>query len=186
MQIHEVKPKNKAQKKKRIGRGGKRGTYSGKGIKGQNSRAGTRKMKPLIRESLKRYPKLRGYNFSATKKAYVFNIATLDKFFDDGSDINPKSILKKGLVPKGSRKMIKVLGNGDTKKKFYIKSCLVSENAKKIILKRGGTVSEIKEKEKEERGKKEGESQQKKKQSEKKEEESKEKESKEVKKKKKP
>ncbi len=147
MQIHEVKPKNKAKKKKRIGRGGKRGTYSGRGMKGQKSRAGTRKMKPLIRESLKRYPKLRGYNFSSRKKVSIFNIATLDKFFDDGSEINPKSILKKGLVQKGSREAIKILGNGETKKKFYIKGCLVSENAKKAILKEGGAVSEIKKKE---------------------------------------
>jgi len=42
MQLHQLKPKNKLKKAKRIGRGGKRGTYSGKGIKGQRSRAGAK------------------------------------------------------------------------------------------------------------------------------------------------
>jgi len=62
MQLHQLRPKHKLKKKKRIGRGGKRGTYSGKGIKGQKSRAG-RKFAPVIRELIKRYPKLRGYRF---------------------------------------------------------------------------------------------------------------------------
>ena len=60
MQIHELRPKHKNRAKKRIGRGGKHGTYSGKGIKGQASRAG-RKMVPIIRELIKKYPKLKGY-----------------------------------------------------------------------------------------------------------------------------
>ena len=39
MQIHELKVKAK-KTKKRIGRGGKRGTYSGKGNKGHKARSG--------------------------------------------------------------------------------------------------------------------------------------------------
>ena len=40
MQLHELKPTIRKKNKKRVGRGGKRGTYSGKGLKGQKSRAG--------------------------------------------------------------------------------------------------------------------------------------------------
>lgn len=64
MQIHELKPKHKIKKGRRVGRGGKKGTYSGKGMKGQKSRAG-RKFQPIIRELIKRYPKLKGYRVSA-------------------------------------------------------------------------------------------------------------------------
>lgn len=60
MQLHELKPIHKRKKPKRIGRGGKRGTYSGRGVKGQKARAG-RKLKPIIREIIKRYPKIRGH-----------------------------------------------------------------------------------------------------------------------------
>ncbi len=59
MQLHEVKPIHKNESRKRIGRGGKRGTYSGKGIKGQKSRAG-RKIRPAVRDLIQRTPKLRG------------------------------------------------------------------------------------------------------------------------------
>ena len=59
MQIHQLKIIHKMKRKKRVGRGGKKGTYSGKGIKGQKSRAGKR-FKPMIRDVIKRYPKLKG------------------------------------------------------------------------------------------------------------------------------
>jgi ribosomal protein L15 len=59
MQLHEVQPIHKNKSKKRIGRGGKRGTYSGRGMKGQKSRAG-RKIRPSVRDLIQRTPKLRG------------------------------------------------------------------------------------------------------------------------------
>lgn len=67
MQLHELRPLHRGKKRKRVGRGGKRGTYSGRGQKGQKSRAG-RRLKPVIREIIKRYPKLRGYKFKARAK----------------------------------------------------------------------------------------------------------------------
>ena len=67
MQIHELKPKNKIKRGKRVGRGGKKGSCSGKGMKGQKSRAG-RKFQPIIRELIKRYPKLKGYRTSGSSK----------------------------------------------------------------------------------------------------------------------
>ena len=35
MQLHQLKPIHKNRKSKRVGRGGKRGTYSSRGMKGQ-------------------------------------------------------------------------------------------------------------------------------------------------------
>ena len=67
MQLHDLKPTNKLKSKKRVGRGGKKGTYSGKGVKGQKSRAG-RKLEPPIRGLIKRYHKLRGYKFNRSAK----------------------------------------------------------------------------------------------------------------------
>lgn len=59
MQLHTLKPLHSGRSKKRIGRGGKRGTYSGRGQKGQKSRAG-RKIRPAMRDLIQRIPKLRG------------------------------------------------------------------------------------------------------------------------------
>jgi len=67
MQIHQIKTIHKEKEPKRVGRGGKRGTYCGRGGKGQTARAG-HKMQPVIRELIKRYPKLRGYRFGTGKK----------------------------------------------------------------------------------------------------------------------
>jgi len=66
MQLHELQPTNKKKTKKRVGRGGKRGTYSGRGIKGQKSRAG-RKIRPAIRDLMQRTPKLRGAKNQASR-----------------------------------------------------------------------------------------------------------------------
>jgi len=59
IQLHQIQPEHKLKKKKRVGRGGKRGTYCGRGIKGQKSRAGA-KIRPALRDLIKRIPKKRG------------------------------------------------------------------------------------------------------------------------------
>ncbi|GAH50871.1 unnamed protein product, partial [marine sediment metagenome] len=91
MQLHQLKPKHKLKKPKRVGRGGKRGTYSGRGLKGQRSRAG-RKFKPAIRGLIKRYPKLRGYRFkskvkSQKSKIVILNLEILEKRFNSEEKI---------------------------------------------------------------------------------------------------
>ena len=40
MQLHQINPTFKKKSRKRVGRGGKKGTYSGRGMKGQKSRSG--------------------------------------------------------------------------------------------------------------------------------------------------
>ena len=68
MQLHELRPTEERKAKKRVGRGGKRGTYSGRGMKGQKARAG-RRIRPAMRDLMQRTPKLRGVkNQSANYK----------------------------------------------------------------------------------------------------------------------
>ena len=58
MMIHELPSiKKRAQ---RIGRSGKRGSYSGRGVKGQKSRSG-RRLRPAERDLILRIPKMRGF-----------------------------------------------------------------------------------------------------------------------------
>jgi large subunit ribosomal protein L15 len=135
MQLHQVKPKHKQKSKKRVGRGGKRGTYSGKGLKGQKSRAG-RKMRPELRDYIKKIPKKRGYRFkSINQKPEIVNLRDLEKFFNDGNSVTPEILLEKGLVAriKGKVPEIKILGNGGLKKKLKIENCLMSKSVKKAI-----------------------------------------------------
>jgi large subunit ribosomal protein L15 len=143
MQIHELKANHKPKKRKRVGRGGKRGTYSGKGLKGQKSRAG-RKMKPVIRELIKKYPKLRGYKFNSKiqKGAIVLNLETLDKKFGVGGKINPKILLERGIINriKGRIPKVKILGTGEITKALAFEGCQFSKSAKDKIEKAGGTI----------------------------------------------
>jgi large subunit ribosomal protein L15 len=142
MQIHELKPKHKNKGKKRVGRGGKKGTYSGKGLKGQKSRSG-RKMVPIIRELIKKYPKLKGYrSFRLNNYIAVINLDVIEKNSKDGEIINPENLIKKCIVSriKGKTPKIKILGTGKITKKLIIEGCKTSKTAKEAIEKAGGKV----------------------------------------------
>ncbi|MDP2910331.1 MAG: uL15 family ribosomal protein [bacterium] len=132
MQIHQIKPKHKLKRKKRVGRGGKRGTYSGRGIKGQKSRAG-RKMVPAIRELIKKYPKLRGYRARRSiKNVVVVNLEDLNEKFKDSEVVSPETLLEKKLIRriKGRTPRVKILGKGELSKKLIIENCEFSKKAK--------------------------------------------------------
>ena len=142
MQIHQIKPFHKLKKKKRIGRGGKRGTYSGRGIKGQKSRSGA-KFQPIIRELIKKYHKLKGYRYSGRKlNLAAVNLSLLEKKFGDNETVTPKVLVEKKMVRKikGRVPMVKILANGQLTKKLTIKNCLLSKNAKDKIEKAGGKI----------------------------------------------
>ena len=142
MQIHELKPKHKNRDKKRIGRGGKHGSYSGKGIKGQKSRAG-RKMVPIIRELIKRYPKLKGYrSFVLEDSSVVVNLDVLEKNTKDGETVNPENLIAKGIISKikGKVPKVKILGTGKLTKKLVVENCKASKTAKEAIEKAGGSI----------------------------------------------
>jgi len=142
MQVHELKPIHKTKSKKRIGRGGHKGTYSGKGMKGQTSRAG-RKMVPIIREIIKRYPKLKGYRREVMPDfSTVVNLDILEKNFKDGDIVNPENLIKKGIVGmiKGKEPQIKILGNGKISKKIIIEKCKISKSARESVEKAGGSI----------------------------------------------
>lgn len=136
MQLHQLRPTHKRKKAQRKGRGGKKGTYSGRGIKGQTSRAGHKKQ-PIIRELIKRYPKLRGYRFKGIGKENpaVLNLNILDKKFQEGEKVSPETLLEKKLIRKieGRMPKVKILGKGKLTKKLIIEDCQLSKNVRKII-----------------------------------------------------
>jgi len=142
MQLHELKPIHKFKKPKRVGRGGKKGTYSGHGVKGQKSRAG-KKLKPIIRELIKRYPKLRGYRFKSKKeKPTILNLEILEKKFNTGEKVAPEILLEKRIIRKikGRMPKVKILGKGEVTKKLIIEGCQLSKSAKEKIEKAGGNI----------------------------------------------
>lgn len=145
MQLHNLKRHTKRTKWQQIGRGGKRGKTSGHGGKGQTARAGA-KVRPEIRDMIKRIPKLRGRGKNSnTSIQPVFapvNVGSLDKFFETGAVISPKDVLKSGLIAlkSGKAPKIKILGDGDLTKALNISGCAFSKTAKVKIEKAGGKI----------------------------------------------
>jgi large subunit ribosomal protein L15 len=142
MQLHDLKKHSSHRAKRQIGRGGKRGTTSGRGTKGQKARAGN-KRRPEMRDIIKKLPKLRGYRFKPVSvKPMVVNLATLDKVFKAGEVITPTVLMVKKLIKRerGQMPIVKVLGTGELTKKLTIEGCLFSTSAQTKIEKAGGTI----------------------------------------------
>lgn len=139
MQLHQLKPNHKFKNKKRVGRGGKRGTYSGRGSKGQRARAGHR-IRPAERDLIQRLPKLRGFkNKPLGSKAVVVNLADLERKIKTDV-IDRKTLLEAGLLKKSDKK-VKILGVGEIKRPLQVNGLEISESAKKKIEAAGGKVA---------------------------------------------
>ena len=140
MQLHDIQSKKPTQNRTRIGRGGKRGTYAGRGLNGQKSRAGAR-IRPDIRDFIKSLPKMKGYRFmSVQHKPAVVNLDFLEKHFDAGQNVTIASLKRRRLVP--NVKSVKVLGVGTITKAVKVKGLAVSARATEKITKAGGVISE--------------------------------------------
>lgn len=145
MQLNQLTRKTPNLGSKRIGRGrgSGKGKTSGRGVKGQNARAGHKK-RPDVREKLKKLPKLRGYRVTRiAPRSLVVNVGALNAFFEAGETINPKALAERGLVRgrKGSTPVVKILGDGELSKKLTIAGCAVSQSAKVKIEQAGGTIA---------------------------------------------
>jgi len=141
MQIHELsssKGSTHVAKRKGRGHGTGNGKTSGRGHKGQKSRSGggTRigfegGQMPLAR----RVPK-RGFNNIFAKPLSAVNLSVFDKF-KSGTTVDKEKLLESGILKK-CEYGVKVLGNGNLKKKLTIRAKAFSETAKKKIEEAGG------------------------------------------------
>lgn len=144
LNLSNLKPaKGATKQRKRVGRGGKRGTYSGRGLKGQRSRSGGKSgLKMLgLKQTLKSVPKLRGFK-SDKPKMSVVNVSDLETKFSDGDTINAAKLIGAKLI-ETSKNGVKVLGNGTLSKKLTVTANAFSSSAKTAIEKAGGKVELI-------------------------------------------
>lgn len=145
MQIHDVHTAVR-KARKRIGRGGKRGTYSGRGNKGQKARSGAH-VNPLFeggRSSLvERLKKVRGFKSPHAKKPYV-KLSDIARAFVPGDTISREALVAKKLVSKDALvRGVKVIGTGTLPAKLSFHSSIdFSDGARAILEQSGGTVSE--------------------------------------------
>jgi large subunit ribosomal protein L15 len=143
MELHDLHPARGAKKaRKRIGRGPGSGTgkTAGKGHKGQKSRSGYSRrygfeggQMPLVR----RIPKRGFYNVFRVEYQVV-NLRDLERVFADGDTVSVETLVDKGLV-RGGKRLVKVLGDGELKKKLTVQVHKYSASAKVGIEKAGGS-----------------------------------------------
>jgi large subunit ribosomal protein L15 len=155
--LSNLKPAQKRRARKRVGRGlgSGKGRYSGRGIKGQKSRAGSHKMRPGFEGGqmpiYMRLGKQRGpYSKDAmpmgphrTSTAPV-NLRDLERVFDDGAEVTLEALVEKGLL-KNTRTDVKILGQGDLKKKLTVTAHAFSATAREKIEAAGGKATALRE-----------------------------------------
>ena len=140
--MHALMPADGARTKaKRLGRGigSGLGKTSGKGHKGQWARSGGG-VRPGFEGGqitlMRRLPK-RGFNNKFKKEFTVINVDDLN-VFDDGTVVDLKLLVEAGVVKKVEPYGLKVLGDGELKKKLTVKAAKYTASAKDKIEKAGG------------------------------------------------
>ena len=156
LNLSNLKPASPRRDRKRVGRGpgSGKGRYSGRGIKGQKSRAGSHKMRAGFEGGqmpiYMRLGKQRGqYSKDAmpigphrTFMAAV-NVRDLERF-DAGAEITPQLLAESGLI-RNAKTEVKILGFGDLSKKLAVSAHAFSGTAREKIEGAGGSVTALKE-----------------------------------------
>lgn len=143
-------PDGQVKKQRRVGRGmgSGRGKTSGRGMKGQKSISGYSHMRGFEGGQMPMHRRLPKHGFSNAmfKKHFaVINVGTLEKL--EGDTFSPESLMAAGIVKKLGDGL-KILGNGDLKRKISVTAHLFSQSAEEKIKAAGGSVTLIEPKKK--------------------------------------
>ena len=153
LSLSTLSPAQKRQDRKRVGRGlgSGKGRYSGRGLKGQKSRAGSHKLPAGFEGGQMpidmRLGKLRG-NYSADAMpigpfrtySQPVNLRDLEQRFDAGAEVTPEALKEAGLI-RSVRKDVKILGVGELSKKLSVSAHGFSASAREKIESAGGSVT---------------------------------------------
>jgi large subunit ribosomal protein L15 len=153
LSLSNLKPAQARRDRKRVGRGqgSGKGRYSGRGIKGQKSRSGSKKMRPGFEGGqMPIYMRVGKQRGSTSKDAmpmgpfrtttYAVNVRDLEKRFDAGADVTVDALIAAGLV-RNTRHDVKILGEGDLTKKLAVSAHNFSKSAREKIEQAGGSVT---------------------------------------------
>jgi large subunit ribosomal protein L15 len=157
LNLSTLKPAQKRKARKRVGRGlgSGKGRYSGRGIKGQKARSGSHNMRPgfeggqmpiYMRLGKKRGPYSKDAMPVGPHRTHTIgvNLRDLDRVFDDGAEVSLEALVEKGLL-RNTRTDVKILGQGDLKKKLTVTAHAFSASAREKIESAGGTATALRE-----------------------------------------
>lgn len=143
IELHSLAPNKGAHTRSfRLGRGAGsgRGKTAGKGTKGQKARSGGKKGLALkgMRHMLLSFPKIRGFR-SLEAKAIALPVERLN-VFADGAKVDLNALRGMRVIGLQDTK-VKVIGNGELKKKLIVSGLVVTASAQKAIEQAGGSVA---------------------------------------------
>jgi large subunit ribosomal protein L15 len=148
MQNHTIKSSGaKSGKRKRVGRGdgSGNGSFSGKGMKGQNSRSGGG-VRPGFEGGqialIKRMPSLRGFTNIFKTKYHLVNIDSICRVYPDGGEVSPQGLVQNGVI-KDEKLPLKILGRGEITVNLKVSAHKFTKSAKSKIEMAGGTIQVI-------------------------------------------
>jgi large subunit ribosomal protein L15 len=156
LNLSNLKPAQARKNRKRVGRGlgSGKGRYSGRGIKGQKSRSGSKKMRPGFEGGQNpiymRLAKQRGGSKDAMPvgphrtSTVPLNVAALEERFDAGAEVTLEALVEKGLI-RNTRTDVKLLGQGDLSKKLSITVHAASATAREKVEAAGGSLTLLRE-----------------------------------------
>ena len=150
--LHSLKPaRGSRHRRKRLGRGEGSGVgkTAGRGQKGAGSRSGAKRkvgfeggQNPIHM----RMRKLRGPHMKKSMPFEKFrthtqpvNVAALEERFDSGASVTPETLRERGLATRKGVP-VKVLGQGELKKKLVVEAHSFSRSAREKIEAAGGSV----------------------------------------------
>jgi large subunit ribosomal protein L15 len=153
LNLHSLKPAQARTARKRVGRGlgSGKGRYSGRGIKGQKSRAGSHKLPAGFEGGQMpidmRLGKLRGNTSADAMPIGPFrtysqpvNLRDLEARFEAGAEVTPEALVAVRLL-KNTRTDVKILGVGELTKALTVSAHGFSKSAREKIEAAGGSVS---------------------------------------------
>ena len=157
LSLSNLRPAQSRRARKRVGRGlsAGKGRYAGRGVKGQKARSGSAKMRAGFEGGqmpvYMRLGKQRGpYSKDAMPigphrtQTVPVNVADLERVFDDGAEVTLEAMVEKRLI-KNTRTDVKVLGNGELKKKLAVTAHAFSGSARGKIEAAGGRVNPLRD-----------------------------------------
>jgi large subunit ribosomal protein L15 len=125
------RPKQRVQ---RVGRGlgSKRGKTCTRGVKGDKARRGYKGRWGYEGGQLPLYRKLptKGFvNGMFKNDVHAINLGRLNQLFEDGDVVNLKTLRERGYAPRDPKGGLKILAQGDIKKKITIEAHAFSKGA---------------------------------------------------------
>lgn len=146
MRLHEISPPEGARRvPKRKGRGPASGLgkTAGRGQKGQKSRSGAKTRRgfeggqmPLFRSLPKR-----GFTNINRRKWFIVNLEALNRFAD-GTAVTPELLKQEGVI-RSVKEPLKVLGDGELKRRLVVRAQGFSKQAREKIEAAGGKAEVI-------------------------------------------